>query len=406
MSAEFMREYDDDSVMAAVENMERTLRSFNYVAEYIKVIEDAYQEFPGGVEEITNMVYAAQFVTDRQSDDFGDEVAAFYNGELLGLEFINNIQPGVETLFKRGYAQSYTYHKLTEEQPGHISLQEDRQAMDVRFSRISKGIRDELQVPLTSHELNPLYEAFGQSISKSLADNDEQQNLALLGFRMVVLEALKPVGKNIAMNQAAHPTINDVELNYANSIQRTDEVLGEQAPFDFVEWTDVTHLKKMIYMNYLKATVRADLFDDTPLDESDRAIEKEMTEYNRARTRFEEGDLMSIQGELFGIISGEESPNVFNKDTEIRGLFAGLKIVEAPTNKRLPVALKEPYSGNTHERHLEASVAIRLTNPVFTHYIGKEPTVELALDRTVDIPLSYKNVTVKHIDALALESDQ
>lgn len=406
MSAEFTAEHNENTIVTAVENMERAMRTFGLVGEYVQNIQETYGEYPEGKVELMRMIRAAQLIANRGAADTGEEVQAIYHGELLGLELVNTLEPDIGQLFKTGYAQSFIAFHLNKDRPAHTEAAESNLEHQARLIRLSQSIQTDLSCPMYAHGLHPIYEEFGQKATSKLNDDTQYQDSAMMGFRMIVTEALKPSMNGNAseiMEKFQVPvkepkvtprTIANLEKNYAWSIYKTDEIIGEQEDINFVDWQDISHIREIFYDQFSKLNFQEEapqLPDTATIAEAHRHIEAKLTQFAQDNELITVNDLLSI----------------YDKNTEIRGNFDSIKIVEVHPNGQLSDVIYENVEGEESDLGSPvASLAIRITNPVFIiESIDGQRVIGHAEDETFDIPLTYENTTYRSIKAEELEPE-
>lgn len=424
MSAEFITEYNENTICAAVENMELNMRTFDYVGEYVQDIQELYADYPEGKIELIRMIRAAQLITNRGATDTSEEVQAVYHGELLGLELINNLQPEAGQFFKTGYAQSFIKFQLDKDRPTHTEAAESNLEHQMRLVQLSQSLQSDLTYPIYEHGLNPIYEEFGEKTTSKLSNKIQYQNLAMIGFRMIITEALKPSLNSLTnevmekfqvpLKERSMPplSIADLERNYAQSIYNTDEIIGEQEGVDFVEWEDISFIRKTLYKKFTEL----DLSEEGPqvsglstIAEIDQYIEGELMEFAQNYELIGANDFLSIRGNFYSALSDENFFTLYDKQTEIRGNFGGIHVVQAPSKRQLQRAVNLNIDSEEEEEEEEVLVcalALRVVNPVLIEERedGKT-TIKHTQDKTIDIPLNYKNVTYMRIKAEELEPE-
>jgi len=427
MSAEYSAEFNENAISAAVQNMESIMRRFEYVAQYTADIEKEYfLNVEDGRTEILRIMRAAQLITHRDSSDCSDEVMAVYNGELLGMEFVNYLSIDSGEPFKMGYAQAFMRSELDK------SVAENREfepfiSHSTRMARRSADLRDKLSLPLEVHDLNPIYEEFGNKATSKLTDEPAHQELAMMGFRMIVIEALRPspapkVKKRItkstsyqapsAKPQISLQTIIELERNHARNIQQTEEIIGEQEGINFVDWEDISYIGKTFrneFDNLNFEDEKLEINNLTSIEEIDNLIEDRLIDFNRRNEIIGENDLISVRGSFFSDSFNEEDSLLFNQpNIEIRGFFGGICLVEVPSDSHLKKVLHsiKNYQGGQDPRSLvlTPAVVIMLPRQIEDSPDGVGKITKPDLD-SIAVPLNYTNLTFKRIKALNLEPD-
>jgi len=421
MSGEFRTEYTENAIGAAIENMERNMRNFKYVGEYVQEIQETYADYPEGKTELLRMIRAAQLITHRKSGDMSEEVQAVYHGELLGLELINYLEPDTGKFFKTGYAQSFFKFHTEKDRPPYTEPLESGLQQQARFGRLSESLKEELSFPIYAHGLNPIYEEFGQKATSKLSDEIPYQDLAMMGFRMIVTEALNPsvnstTGELLeeykAPELAPMPPVSIASLtrDYARSINKTEEIIGNQEGIHFAEWEDISWVRTELYKQFLRITtaeVEPPLSSASTLEEIEQYEEAELTAFNQENELISTHDLLSVRGEFFASPSTESDIDIYDKNTEVRGYFDGLEMVTVPSKRELAKAFEENIEeGKKHINNLVHTVAIRIANPVFIVVTTDgEEIIEHTENETISIPLNYKNIAFSRIKAEELEPE-
>jgi len=403
MSGEFFSELNENSIEVAVEYMENTMRSFDDVTEYAIKIHETYELLPDGELELGKMITAAQYVINREPDDMDEEVQAIYFGELLGLEFVNYLKPDDGLPFKSGYAESFIQYQIALD----ILSEKDPECNSERdqLSRLSKSIQYDLSQPMEEHGLNPIYEEFGKKATSKLSHDSSHQELAMMGFRMIVTEALKP------SPTAAPKTIAELENEYVPSIEETEEIIGEQEGINFIEWENISYVRKNIYNKYTDITTSDEdeqLSNLSTLVSYDRHVETRLMSFALENDLIGKDDLLSVRGEFFGI-SDTGASFFYGKNTEVRGVFDGIHIIETLPKRYIPKFADPDNKADIkhYPKNPIQSVALRIINPLFIYKeINDDKEKPHRNDeRTIDIPLNYKNVELRRIKAEELEPE-
>ena len=410
MSAEFMTEYNESTIKAAVENMERTMRGVGSIDSYIEDIQEGYAQMHNGNAELSQLLRVAQFITHNKAGDIGNDVQAVYHGELLGLELINYIEPDNGKPFKGGFAQAFMKHRLDASRKGLKGYEHDKGIL--RIYSLIEDIQEELTPTEEEDELNPLYTQFGQRIVKQLSDNPSQQELALMGFRMIVTEALSP-----SMHQSTHEALELFERmvnipvtpskdtfepaviheQLADTLRVSDEKLETMMiePED-IEWIDIPEVRKNIINEYIQLLTSRIVLDSETKAQTKKYLEEGLSEFNHNFDLLSSADILNVCGEQFAVVAEANESEIvyFTNQTDIRGAFGGIYIVDVPSNKSLLRTLAHP---NEYEKILQKppvpSPAIRIMDPSFiTQLDDGSNRHDTALDAYIDIPLTYKNV--------------
>lgn len=414
MSIEFISEYNENTIVAAIEYMEKNMRSFNYIGEYIEDMQQIYSRYPDGEVELMRMVRAAQLITGRKAGDRTENVQAVYHGELFGLELINSLDPHVGKFFKTGYAQSFIQSSLEKDRPTHTEA--GGSSPQARLRWLSESLRTDLSFPIYDHDLHPIYEEFGQKATSKLSDETQYKELAMIGFRMIVIQALKPSAKNntdglmegfpapVKEFKIPLQTIIDLERSFVKS-SSANEILVQQEPSNFMNWQDISNVRHALYNKFSEMNSsegEIEISSESTLEEIDHYIEGNLLKFAEDHDLLGTNDLLSVRGEFYSIASDENDLSLYNHSTEIQGDFDSIRIVDVPSNSQLLKDLDEAIEAAAES--LVSALAIRLVNPVFiVETTDGERLIEPAEGETIDIPLNYKNVILKRIKAKELE---
>jgi hypothetical protein len=431
MSAEYMSEYDDSTVGTAIGKMEQELYQVEYVLEYVDAIESKLEKTEDGKAEILQLIRAAQVITGNGGNDYNDDVKAFYQGELLGLELINSFDTSDDAPLRSGYAHTFLKYQLDQDRPAGLEPLETVAENRERLAQLAIAIQEDLSYPIDSYHLSSVYEEFGKKVTSKLNDTERLKLLSLMGYRMVVVQALLPyeASQNFAdatyalldaypvpegsqRSETDHApqrtSIADLAQKYEYSIEHTESIIGPQEGIVFDEWQQVSHIRKLLHNTYLQLNSQSkdqDILSIPTEATVNQAILEKIQAFNVNRNLVNTGDLLSIIGELCAVHSGEKHPFVYEENTEIRGTFDSFQIVDVPTNKRLLQIMKSNDVDECDETYYQPTLAIRLNNPVFTfEKADGERKPEYAGGETVDIPLNYKNVALWRIPALPVET--
>jgi len=406
MSAEFFTEYNDSTIGAAVGNMETTMRRFRYVAEYAREIEDIYSELPYGQTELEHMIRAAQCVVNHQSDEPSEEVRSVYYGELLGLEFINYLQPDNGDNFKIGIAESYLQIKLGL----HRLTNNGTETEAAQLVQFSESIKSELSQPMIEHGLNPIYEEFGTKATSNLTDDVAHQELAMMGFRLIVTEALKPTLKPKLVGEI----LSRFDDDYIPTIKEMEELLGDEEVLQTVEWEDIAYIPKVLFARYnqiKELDEEQQLSNLAILASMDRYTENRLMEFNMEHQLILPNDLISVDGDMFAVAAGD-IPLLHFKDIEIRGIFGGIHMLRVPTEAHMLRMVLGGDDDETVEKKyredpaLQETPAIRILSPMYVvTNVDDKSFSESSDNEWIDIPLNYENISYMRIAADELEAE-
>jgi hypothetical protein len=394
MSAEFTTDYDDQTNWNVIEDMERNIGYYGDTFQYVQEIQEAYNGFTEGRVELQRMIRAAQLITGRKAGDFSQEVQSVYHGELLGIELVNTLQANTGMPYKMDFAQSFMKYRLEKDRPKDGPLVESSLELEARHARLSRALQVVLTPSPDNPQLNPLYERFAERASAQLTDDIEQQYLTLMGFRMIVTEAL---------GLTAH------ENGYKYSDRHMRDI-GVESIREY--WQDITSVRKNLLRHYQRLEVPTDFLTSNRQDNIetiDRFAKQQLEDFNERHKLLKENDLISVYGDLFAISRPEDIEPFtlrYDQQTEIKGVFDSIQIVDVPSPRHLNHTIINPEetAGNDTKKYV-SSLAIRLRNPVFTCSSDKGNATYTAIGQSVDIPLVYKNVVYHRIFLNKLEYD-
>ncbi|MDB5163155.1 MAG: hypothetical protein JWN28_763 [Candidatus Saccharibacteria bacterium] len=420
MSAEFMTDYPENTISAAVEKMNRTIRNFKHISEYVVEIQEAYASQPIAKAELFSMVRAAHLITGHPAGNFSEEVQAVYHGELLGLELLNNIEASANKHFKTGFAQAFVKHQLDKSHIETNSYNETSLQRQNRLIRLSRSIQIDLSKPDDDHQLNPLFEDFGQKVTAKLSDELSYQYFAMMGYRMILGEAIQPSFSDSTLEMLSdiknpneshtYGTDEDLEIQYVPTDAELMEAGIEEKDFD---WEDITHFRKIFLSKYNQLELPSDTFDATriqDLQSTEMAIEVEMNNFNQRHKLISEGDLLTVTGNFFALSNsefGEADLTLFKQHTEIRGFFDGIHLVEVPSNRVLLQTVTDlgEYAKLMPKKFVH-SLAIRIKNPVYIFELSDGRKIsDLSENESINFPLIYRNVHYERIKATDLEGE-
>jgi hypothetical protein len=432
MSVESMSEYPESTIAAAVENMNRTISNFKHISEYIVAVQNGYAEQLNGKAELFSMVRAAHLITNAQPGDFGEKVQAVYHGEVLGLELLNHLEPGKSSHFKSGYAQSFIRQSVEKSRPPTSRTPETSLEHQHRLVSLAWSIQAELSQPNDSDQLHPLYETFGQASASKLSDDLSYQYLTMMGYRMIINEALQPavLGSTYELLQTYQVaprnntapaatekkrsiiTIADLERQHKPSVKELKEIV-EEPQLTGLEWKNITSFRKRLLRHFDDTEARIEqlsAMDDQPIESFNRLLEYDIQAFNNKYNLLTENDLLAIEGEFFAVTNhpliGTHTLR-YDLNTEICGSFDGLHVVDVPPNKQLLKAIFDPKAyENDKDIGTIRTIAIRIKNPEFITLLSDSTKdYEHPPEETIDIPLVYKNVTFRRIKAADLEDE-
>jgi hypothetical protein len=431
MSAEYMSEYDDSTVGTAIGKMVKELYQVEYVLEYVDSIESKLHKTEDGKAEILQLIRAAQVITGNSANDYNDDVKAFFQGELLGLELINSFDTSDDAPLRSGYAHTFLKYQLDQDRPAGLEPLETVAENRERLTQLAIAIQEDLSYPIDSYHLSSVYEEFGKKVTSKLNDTERLKLLSLMGYRMVVVQALLPyeASQNFAdatyalldaypvpegskRSETNHDSqrisIAGLAQKYEFSIEHAESIIGPQEGIVFDEWQQVSHIRRLLYNTYIQFNSQSkdqDILSIPTEATVNQSILEKIKEFSINRNLLHTGDLLSIIGELCAIHSSDKHPIVYDKNIEIRGTFNSFQIVDAPTNKRFLQILNSNDVDECDETYHQPTLAVRLDNPVFTfEKADGELKPEYREGESVDIPLNYKNVALWRIPALPVET--
>jgi hypothetical protein len=384
MSAEFLTNDNENTALSAIENMDRTVEYLGDVPGYVQSIQETYAQYPEGPHELSTMMNAAKLISYRGNNIVDEKIRSVYHGELLGLELINNIEPGVNTYFKKGFAHSFLRHRA------EIRAATHRGENPMEDSVI---MQSELSSPDYLSDIDPRYERFGQKLTSDLTDDLLSREYAMMGFRMILAQALSP--KFLGISSSAYiPPIGEIE-----------QIVGETAP---LKWEDISDKCREILnaFNYLEMSEEE---RDNPTLQTESALETFMearlVQFNEECGIIGKGDLLSVIGDQFVLEHvGETTPVAvpMAETTELRGIVEGIHLINAPTQRRL-TQFKE--DGNINNDSSTLVPAIRILNPIgVSDYDEFQTRYQYNLGSIMDIPIYYNDVKFSQLKAEAIEN--
>lgn len=442
MLIEYTPRYDDDTIKAATENMQLTMHNFNTVIGYAAEIQDAIALYPEGKAELHRLARAAQIIvgTEAEGPEYRAQAQAVYSGELLAMELINSLEPGVGVPLKTGFAQSFITRMvqsgltvLSSKDSSELSRKHEYYEPFVDQRRRLDAQGKSLQAFLTSDDaiekISPLYEEFGQQSIEALADK-KHRPLALAGFRMIIIEALKSWStKKVTEDEIRiaqdELMLGDIEIaeqrnNLAqqalkaisgepNTQKATSETQSENA-----QWEKVDHLPRNImkffagHESSLEDTEEKSNHDIRKIEDSiEQALQKFNTEYDL----FTEDDLIAASGNMFIIEyneAGEGVVSLVSDAMEIIGTFENIYLTEVPTKRQLRDTMAAPeLSENILQDGQLLMPVIRITKPMRTTTLNDDEVLveEYDFEQIIDIPLNYRGVSYRRIKLDELEEE-
>lgn len=366
------------------------MRTYDYVMEYVIEIQEMYSYIPNGEVELMDMLRAATSLLNHPTDELNDGVDAVYHGQLLGLEFVNYLQPDDEVPYKTGFSKSFL-----DVQTGLSKLTSHTfEPQELQRARLAQSMFEDLSAPMVENGLNPIYEEFGKKATSKLSDEIAHQELAMMGFRLVVTEALKPAFKPKLVEQI----LLRFDKHHVPSVEEIIDTLGTEEAMHFVAWETISHHAKVLYGKY----------DQIKTDEN---VQQQLTEFNEKQELFLPNDLLTIDGNFFAV-PNDDIPFKYPAGTEIRGIFGGIHMVRVPTNAQLLRVIEaqgDDETINEEDREyedMEASPAIRVLSPMYVaeNDVG-ESFSEPSSDDWIDIPLNYTGTTYRRIKADQVEPE-
>lgn len=427
MSAEIMPEYNNEKVIStATEKMERTMRQVGSIANYIEEIQNRCARQPYGRVEISQMIRAAQFLTYNKAGVFDEKVQSVYHGELLGLELVNSLEPDSETTFKSGFAQAFIKYNLDKSLPKGPYAEIDKHQQ--RLFQRSIEMQISLSPRSDSYKLNRLYEMFGQKITARLTDDAALMHFAMMGFRMIVTEAVNPssdkttiellefveeitdgrvpvVAEETHVDEAAFNDDVEEPIVSSISVESLNEIVSDPGKN---EWENFTYARDNLINKYYKIMEDyQDFGSDDPQDSVRLAqrIEDELSSFNHSFELIKADDILVICGELFGSTSdnGKSEPIVvrYSENTEIRGQFVGIKMIKVPSKSEIMPLILDP-----DEESFVFSPVIRLKDPMWIDYGQAEVlNKQFGFELFIDIPLTYDDVEYQRMILKTLENE-
>ena len=243
----------------------------------------------------------------------------------------------------------------------------------------------------------------------------------MMGFRMIVTEALKPSLNSLTSepspafhsgaSKLAQQSIANVNI-YIPTVEETEAVFGDPEGIKPPEWEDVSSIREIIYSEYYENVSSDEQLEASNLSmlisangHAEDQLNKFTLEYNLLRP----DDFLNVNGEFFGI-SNKGQEFYYDQFTEILGVYDGIHIIQAPSNRDLDRVLdgdndtEEEVSENAE--YTEETAAIRLKDPTF---LLEDETGEKKPqpnnDTEIYIPLHYESITFKRLKTDDLEPE-
>ncbi len=420
MFSEYTTEYEDSSITAATQSMEYAIRSVDTVTEYIDSIQEAYRQQPDGDVELRRMVHAAQLVADCAPDQLSTKAQTIYYGELLGIELINTLTADTGVLFKTGFAQRFMRTRLEADRPVHRQFETTAERL-MRRMKMAHTLQSDLTSPTGPYILAPQFERFGGSVVSRLTEDQEQQEYAMMGYRLIVTEALSPsvletthekrdlvrdIG-NKALSSGA--SIFDLEKSYIPSDAELEDIVSEP---DDLEWKPIPFVPETLSHKYYNGETTVHYAPGALVQTKasiDFEIQQSLNEFNEYYGLLETDDLIRVKGDLYARFNkqnGDVALRKFTPSSELRGTFDSIQLVEAPSNRSLQNQLVEPQLNRIGaNKRLLQTVAIRLKNPIELYRLKRGGKVLYHhLGETIDIPLHYSDVAFSRLQVEDLEN--
>jgi len=418
MSAEFFIERNENSIEFAAKNMQRTMDTFRDLVDYIAEVEEVYENVPKGKDELGKMFTIAQCIASKPFDNADEDVQAAYYGEVIGLEFINYLETGHGDFYKTGFAKSFMALQVNLD----MLTFENVESEEAWRARISKSIQQDLSEPLETHGLSAQYESFGRRAAQRLSANEAHQELAMMGFRMVITEALKPplveaeedetsYSSHSASSKLAKQSITAQKVHFP-SIEETEAVFGNLENLIVPEWGNITHVRTALYKKYKQLNASDEeeqLSNLSTLASSDNHMKKRLNTFNSERKFIARDDWLRIKGQFFASGSGDRGFGLTDNDVEVRGVFESIVVVKVPSAQQLSSIIEYDEKlemGMLDVTHFELTPAIRLANPILvsTTKDGTE-TTERFEGETIDVPLNYESIIFERFKTDDLEPE-
>jgi hypothetical protein len=408
MSGEFIAEYDNSKFSIAINNMEQRRKNVGNTYNYIQEIRETYARYPEGQIELNHLHNVATFITMIGEGSFEQDAQAMCDGEILGLEFINELTADNGEPFKGGFALSFLKSQI-DESLENLSKEDLFATNDEHWYKLARKIQLDLALPTDTRKFHSKLEDFAWQAAEELTDNQHLQYLTVAGFRLILTEALKPSTGIIAKKI---PTYNQLIDGYGYT--PTDQDLGEivNEVGDLI-WEDIPYVRTNFinkYVDLRRSFARFVVQDTQMVHGITRHIETELAKFNRTYELLSSQDLLSIRGDFFGVTNeqnGTTTTQLYSDVREVRGLFGGIHVVQAPSKEYLSQAILHPeeYEKAPKQPTILTPV-IRIAEPVIIFHIADElPEIEkYGTGTTIDIPLAYENVSYQRIKTDILEN--
>jgi hypothetical protein len=418
MSAEFMTEYDDQTNWNVIESMERNIGYCGDVFQYVQSIQEAYAGFSDGKVELQRMIRAAQLITGRKPGDFSQDVQSVYHGELLGIELVNTLQADTGTPYKMGFAQRFMRHHLRNDLPKKGPLEPSLE-IEARHNRLARTLQVKLAPSEDEDILNPLYARFSKRSSEHLTDDLEQQYYTMMGFRMVVTEALAPsmpfstqrvvekVGDMTNESMRLGLSIEELVEKYRYSEQHIRDLGIESIKH---KWQNISYLRRTLLYYHNHLDMPAELLGgdaQADIEQIDAYSSEQLEMFIEQYDVLKKGDSLAIFGDYFAIShpKGMEPFTIrYDQTMQIKGVFDSIQIVDVPSSRHLKQVVRKPDEVPKNQS-LVHSIAIRLKDPVYSYYAGEEPYIYPTHEETIDIPLIYGSVVYHKLELDTLDED-
>lgn len=410
-------ERNENAIEFAAKNMQRTMDTFRDLIDYVAEVEEVYENVPKGKDELGKMFTIAQCIASKPFDSADEDVQAAYYGEVIGLEFINYLETGHGDFYKTGFAKSFMALQVNIDMLTFETVESE----EAWRTRISKSIQQDLSQPLDTHGLSAQYELFGRRAAQRLSADESRQELAIMGFRMVVTEALKPplveaenetaYNSHTAPSKLAKQSLVAQKVHFP-SIEETEAVFGNLESMILPEWENITHIRTALYKKYKQLNASDEeeqLSNLSTLASSDNHIKKRLNAFNSELKLIARDDWLRIKGQFFASGSGDRGFGLTDNDVEVRGVFESIVVVKVPSAQQLSSIIEYDEKlemGMLDVTHFEVSPAIRLANPllVSTAEDGTE-TTERFEGETIDVPLNYENIIFERFKTDNLEPE-
>ncbi|MFZ1301594.1 MAG: hypothetical protein WAQ27_03385 [Candidatus Microsaccharimonas sp.] len=446
------QEYFDETQYQTVDTM--AVNSFNEARQYqtsltkfLQTIFDKYEQAPDGAAELIRLRRVAQFITHNSSASFNNEVQAVFNGQLMGLQILNYIDPAEAPA--TDYSHLFMKDALKGSQEGIVVKGEAVQdpstgryirptaepvaAQQQRLWNLAEQMRFSLSEMSADSRLSDAYEDFIHVAASELYEkNTELHDLTKVGFRLILKQYEFYTGDGSDDDPYADREDDSAVETATESIQATPsasresylpsdkslaEITGmpnETGSLDLlvdIENINDDTLKILEKFNELIPIADGlNMSDDKVADATYELLEEELEKFNIENDLINPDDMLLISGDFYAFASDGEDGAItrYENHVEIRGIYNGLSVIDMPSNKELQRMLNRRSKGDTRDlpNKLAMVPAIQLDDVVILTYDGEseDPEITHLTGLTLDIPVHYESVDFQILRAPALDS--